>query len=145
MFCLYHCWQSDTRVQQCSCLSTSLAVPTHALLTTPHLKPWQECDLGWGSSQVQSPNSLLVLARQLPCKQHHAQSSPNAQMLKCRHCVGVQAAARWSQYHSNTRRAELPFKEKTSERTSRQTEGIRERFTDFLPWFQSLLQGDKSR
>lgn len=47
--------------------------------------------------------------------------------------------------HSRTRRAELPFKEKTSERTGRQTESITEWDTDFLPWFQSLLQRDKSR
>lgn len=56
-------------------LYTGPAVPTHVLLTTPHLKSWQECDLCGGSSQVQSPNSMLILARQLPCKQHHAQNS----------------------------------------------------------------------
>lgn len=118
------------RVQQCSGLSTSLAVPTHALLTTPHLKPWQECDLGWGSSQVQNPNSLLVLARQLPCKQHRAQNSPkctNAEMQTLCGCSGSHQVITAIQGGLS-----CPSKKKTSERTGRQTEGM-EWDTDFLP------------
>lgn len=65
----------EHRAQLCPCLPTGIVVSTRMLTATPHLKLWQKCDLGWGSSQVQGPSSVLVMARQLPCKPHHVQNS----------------------------------------------------------------------
>lgn len=104
------------RAQECPHLTTGLEVPTHSLVPTPHLESWQKCDLCWGSSQVQGPNSVLVLARQLPCKQQHAQNTPkwqNAKMWILRVCSGNRSVITLAQQY---RKAELAFEDKNHHR-----------------------------
>lgn len=104
------------RAQQCPGLPTGLEVLTHSLVTTPHLEPRQKCDLCWGSSQVQGPNCVLVLARQLPCKQHHAQNTAkwqNAKMWILHVCSGNQNVNTLAQKY---RKAALAFKDKNHHR-----------------------------